>query len=75
VVKLPPSKDPITEVIYNSILVIIDQLTKFGYIIPYKESSTTEDLAYIFLRIVASIYRVPTEIISDRNKLFISKFW
>jgi hypothetical protein len=40
----------------------------------YKESSTAEDLVYIFLRIVASVYRIPTEIISDRDKLFTSKF-
>jgi hypothetical protein len=75
VVKLPPSKDPITGVVYDSILVIVDRLTKFGYMIPYKESSTAEDLAYIFLRIVASVHGVPTEIISDRDKLFTSKFW
>jgi hypothetical protein len=75
VVKLPPSKDPMTGMIYNSILVIMDRLTKFGYMIPYKESSTAEDLAYIFLRIVASIHSMPTEIISDRDKLFTSKFW
>jgi transposase InsO family protein len=43
--------------------------------IPYKESSTAEDLTYIFLRIIASIHSVPTEIISDRDKLFTSKFW
>jgi hypothetical protein len=53
----------------------MDRLTKFGYIVPYKESSTAEDLAYIFLRIVASIYSIPIEIISDRDKLFTSKFW
>jgi hypothetical protein len=75
VVKLPPSKDPMTGVTYDSILVIVDRLTKFGYMIPYKESSTAEDLAYIFLRIVASVHGVPTEIISDRDKLFTSKFW
>jgi hypothetical protein len=75
VVKLSPSKDPMTRVIYNSILVIVDRLTKFGYMIPYKESSTAENLAYIFLRIVASVYSISTEIISDRDKLFTSKFW
>jgi hypothetical protein len=74
-VKLSPSKNPIIGVIYNSILVIIDRLTKFGYMILYKESSTAEDLAYIFLRIVASIHSMPTEIISDKDKLFTSKFW
>jgi hypothetical protein len=62
-------------VIYNSILVIIDRLTKFGYMILYKESSTTEDLVYIFLRIVVSVHGISIEIISDRDKLFTSKFW
>jgi hypothetical protein len=61
-------------VIYNSILVIVDRLTKFGYMIPYKESSTAEDLTYIFLRIVASIHGISIEIISDKDKLFTSKF-
>jgi hypothetical protein len=43
--------------------------------IPYKESSIAENLVYIFLRIVTSIYSISTEIISDRDKLFTSKFW
>jgi hypothetical protein len=53
-------------------LIIIDWLTKFGYIILYKESNIVENLVYIFLRIVANIYKVSIEIISDRDKLFIS---
>jgi hypothetical protein len=74
VIKLLSSKDLIIEVIYNSILVIIDRLTKFRYIILYKESSIAKDLTYIFLRIIISIYNILIEIISDRDKLFISKF-
>jgi hypothetical protein len=33
------------------------------------------DIAYIFLREIIANYRIPEKIISDRNKLFILKFW
>ena len=52
IVKLPPSQEPMTKALYDAILVITDRLTKYGYFIPYKESSTAEDLAYAFLRVV-----------------------
>ena len=35
IVKLLKSKELIIKVIYNSILVIVDRLTKFTYFIPY----------------------------------------
>jgi transposase InsO family protein len=60
---------------YNSIWIIIDKLTKYGYYIPYKEANTTEDLAYAFLKTIVNQYGLPEEIISDRDKLFTSKFW
>jgi hypothetical protein len=75
VVKLPLSRDPITKVEYDSILVITDRLTKFAYMIQFCETWTAEDLAYIFLRIIVSVHGIPNEIISDRDKLFTSKFW
>jgi hypothetical protein len=43
--------------------------------IPYKESSTAEDLAYTFLKTIVANHGTPDEIISDRDKLFTSKFW
>jgi hypothetical protein len=75
IVKLPPSKEPMTKVAYDSIWVVTDRLTKYGYFIPYKESSDAPELAYAFLRIILSQHGLPEEIISDRDKLFISKFW
>jgi hypothetical protein len=38
-----------TKVKYNSILVIIDRLTKYAYFINYLKSSNAKDLAYTFL--------------------------
>ena len=60
--------------VFDSILVINDRLTKYSYFIPYKESSIAQDFAYAFLRIVFTNHGLPDEIISDRDKLFISKF-
>jgi hypothetical protein len=71
VVKLLLSRDPITRVKYDFILVIIDRLTKYTYIILYLEASTAKDLAYVFLRVVVANYSALEEMISDKNKLFI----
>jgi hypothetical protein len=74
VVKLLLLQDLITRTKYDFILVITDRLTKYTYMILYLEASIVEDLAYMFLRIIITNYNVLEEIISDRNKLFISRF-
>jgi hypothetical protein len=75
IVKLPPSKEAMTGVVHDSILVVTDRLTKYAHFIPYKEGSTAEELAYAFNRNVIANHGIPGEIISDRDKLFTSKFW
>jgi hypothetical protein len=72
VVKLLLSRDPITGIKYDFILVITDRLTKYIYIILYLEVNIAEDLVYTFLRIIVVNYSALEEMISDRNKLFIS---
>ena len=52
ITKLPLLKEPLIGISYDSILVIIDSLTKFTYLKLYKEVSTIEDLAYIFNKVV-----------------------
>lgn len=75
IVKLPGSKEPLTNTTYDSVLVITERLTKYAYFIPYKEASNTTDLAYTMLRNVICQHGLPDEIISDRDKLFTAKFW
>ena len=75
IIKLPKSKELITNIVYNSILVITNRLTKYGYFIPYKETSLAEDLVYTFYKYMVENHGLPKEIISDRDKLFTSKFW
>ncbi|KFY46529.1 hypothetical protein V494_00438, partial [Pseudogymnoascus sp. VKM F-4513 (FW-928)] len=47
IVKLPLSKDPLTGVEYNSILVITERLTKYGKFVPYLEASDAKALAQL----------------------------
>ena len=74
IVKLLLSKKPIIRTEFNFILIIIDRLTKWGTFIPYKELSTVGDLAYAFLWWIVSKHGLPQELISDKDKLFISRF-
>ena len=60
---------------YDSILVIVDTLTKYAYLEPYKEASTAEDLVYIFNKIVIARHGILNKIVLDRDKLFTSQFW
>ena len=75
IIKLSPSKKLLTEVIYNLILIIVDWLTKKVRLLPYKEVSDAEELTYTFLWNVTVLQELSNEIISDRDKLFTSRFW
>jgi hypothetical protein len=52
VTKLPPFKKLMTGVIYDSIIIVTNRLTKYAYFIPYLKNSSAEDLAYIFHKYV-----------------------
>ena len=52
----------------------MNQLTKKVRFLPYKEVSDAEELTYTFLRNVTVLQELPDEIISDRDKLFTSRF-
>jgi hypothetical protein len=75
IVKLPPSKEPMTETIFDSIWVTVDRLTKAAHFIPYKEGSNAQEMAYAFSKEVVKRHGIPEEIITDRDKLFTSKYW
>ena len=75
IVKLPTSKEPGTGQVCDSILVIVDRLTKFAYFIPTKESIQAQDMAYLVLRTLLANHQTPREIVSDRGTLFTSTFW
>ena len=74
-IKLLLFKELFIKIEYDSILVITCRFTKYEYFIPYLEVLTAEDLVYIFLKFIHSNHRLSEEIISDKNKFFISRFW
>ena len=75
IVKLPLSKEPVTDAIYDSILVFTDRLTKYAHFVPYKEESSAEDLAYWFNKTIVATHGLPDEVTSDRDVKLTSNFW
>ena len=63
-----------TRIDYDSILIVTDRLIKYCYFIAYQKASTTENLIYTFLKIIVFKHEISNEIISNRDKLFKSKF-
>jgi hypothetical protein len=57
VTKLLLFKKLMTEVIYDSIIVVTDRLTKYVYFISYLKNFSAEDLAYMFYKHVVANYR------------------
>ena len=66
---------PRTQKSYDSIWVVVDQLTKSTHFIPVKSTYLEEDYARIFLDKIVCHHGIPLSIISDRGAQFTSIFW
>src|SRR5271169_6826783 len=60
---------------YNAILVVVCRLSKQGIFIPCHTNDRSVDLVQLFIIHVFSKHGLPANIVSDRGKLFVSKFW
>ena len=60
---------------HDSIMVVLDRLTKVAHFIPVKFTYLTSDVAQVFFRDVVRLHGVPRNIMSDINAKFTSKFW
>ena len=74
IVKLLKLKDPITGQKYNSIFIIVDKFTKWGYFITYTEEILAEDVAQVYIKEVFLRHGVPDKIILNRDIQFILIF-
>ncbi len=63
IIKLLKSKDPVIGQEYNSILVIVDKLTKWGYFILCIEEMSAKDLLEIYVKKVFIRHKVLIKII------------
>ena len=59
---------------YNSILVIVDKLTKFATIIPTHNTIDELETAQLFFSHIVSKYGLPRQIVSDRDSRWTSTF-
>ena len=59
----------------NCIVTFTDHLGSDIQLVPTRTDITTEELAYLFFDKWYCENGLPTDIVSDRDKLFVSKFW
>ncbi len=59
----------------NSILVVVDRLTKMAHFTPCSKLITAEETAQLILDEIVQLHGLPEEIVSDRGPQFASKFW
>ena len=74
IVKLSKSKDLITNIKYDSILIIINKLTKYMYLISYNEKFTAKQITWVVLDRVIRHHGISEIIMLDRDRIFISNF-
>ena len=60
---------------FDSIFVVVDQLTKVAHLIPTRTTASASDIAQHFVEEIARLHGIPAKIISDRDAKFTSKFW
>lgn len=66
---LPPSSGFIV------IMVVVDRLSKYARFMPLKSDYSSKTLAEAFMHNVVKLHGMPKSIVSDRDKVFTSKFW
>ena len=66
---------PMTWRQHDSIMVVVDNLTKEAHFIPVKSTHKTDDIAKIFMKDIFKLRGFPKAIISDRDVKFTSNFW
>ena len=60
---------------HDSIMVVVDMLTKAAHFIPVKSMHKTDDIANIFMKEIFKLHGLPKAIVSDRDVKFTSNFW
>ena len=74
ITKLSLSIYSIIEVTYDFILIIVNRLTKSTKFTSFQKSTNTETFIKIFTKVVIANKEISKEVISNKDKLFTSKY-
>ena len=66
---------PVTWRQHDSIMVVVEKLTKEAHFIPVKSMHKTNDIAKIFMKDIFKLHGFPKAIVSDRDLKFTSNFF
>ncbi|GJP64510.1 hypothetical protein CLOP_g21488 [Closterium sp. NIES-67] len=59
----------------DSVLMVVDRLTKMAHFTPCRMTITSEQTAKLFISTVVRLHEIPKAIVSDRDPRFTSNFW
>jgi hypothetical protein len=60
---------------HDSIMVVVDKLTKDTHFVPIKMTQTTTNIVEIYMREISRLHGIPKKIVLDRDTKFTSKLW
>jgi hypothetical protein len=69
------TKFPRTSKKHDSIMVVVDKLTKYSHFIPMNITHKTTNVANIYMSEVACLHGIPKMILYERDPKFTSKLW
>ena len=59
----------------DTIMVVIDRMTKYAHFCPLTHPYTAKEVANAFVKEVVRLHGFPNTIVSDRDRVFMSTFW
>jgi len=66
---------PRTSQQHDSIMIVVDRLTKVDHFITVKSMNSTSDIAKVFIRDIVRLHGISKKIVSDKDVKFTSIFW
>ena len=70
ITKLPRSSRP-----HDSIMVVVDKLTKDEHFVPVKSTHKATGIIAVYMKDIARLHGIPKAIVSERDSKFTSNFW